>query len=173
MALIGYSVYLEIIELRFCELENDLKKNIIERGDRETEIGEKSLDQEREIDTSETENEENENIVGQSLQIIGNDSIVRSYPIFHVEKINNGLKIYTRYHSRGFRVYENVYYRIQNAKIVEEKINDDKKNEEENKKLSGFVIFLIVFGCILFIAIIIYLLYRCYKRKASGGISAF
>ena len=110
-----------------------------------------------------------ENIVGQSLQIIGNDSIVRSYPIFHVEKINNGLKIYTRYHSRGFRVYENVYYRIQNAKIVEEKINDDKKNEEENKKLSGFVIFLIVFGCILFIAIIIYLLYRCYKRKASGG----
>ena len=110
-----------------------------------------------------------ENIVGQSLQIIGNDSIVRCYPIFHVEKINNGLKIYTRYHSRGFRVYENVYYRIQNAKIVEEKINDDKKNEEENKKLSGFVIFLIVFGCILFIAIIIYLLYRCYKRKASGG----
>ena len=110
-----------------------------------------------------------ENIVGQSLQIIGNDSIVRSYPIFHVEKINNGLKIYTRYHSRGFRVFENVYYRIQNAKIVEEKINDVKKNEEENKKLSGFVIFLIVFGCILFIAIIIYLLYRCYKRKASGG----
>ena len=109
-----------------------------------------------------------ENIIGQSLQIIGNDSIVRSYPIFHVEKINNGLKIYTRYHCRGFRVYENANYRIQNAKIVEEK-NNDKKNEEENKKLSGFVIFLIVFGCILFIAIIIYLLYRCYKRKASGG----
>ena len=67
LALIGYSVYLEIIELRFCELENDLKKNIIERGDRETEIGEKSLDQEREIDTSETENEENENNIEISL----------------------------------------------------------------------------------------------------------
>ena len=67
LALIGYSVYLEMVELRFCELENDLKKNIIERGDRETEIGEKSLDQEREIDTSETENEENENNIEISL----------------------------------------------------------------------------------------------------------
>ena len=65
-------------------------------------------------------------------------------------------------------MYENVYYRIQNIKIVEEKINNEKK-EGEIKKLSGFVIFLIVFGCILFIAIIIYILYHCYKRRASGG----
>jgi len=106
-----------------------------------------------------------ENIKGQSLQIIGNDSIVRTYPIFNVEKINNGLKIYTRFNSRGFRVYENVYYRIQNVEIVEEKINE----EEENGKISGFAIFLIVFGCIL-IAIIIFILYRRYKREKSGEI---
>ena len=35
-ALFGYSIYLEIIELRFFELENDLKKNIIKRADRES-----------------------------------------------------------------------------------------------------------------------------------------
>ena len=104
-----------------------------------------------------------ENIKGQSLQIIGNDSIVRTYPIFNVEKINNGLKIYTRFNSRGFRVYENVYYRIQNIKIAEETIKEEK---EEN--ISGFVIFLIVFIFIILISIIIFLLYRCYKRKKYG-----
>lgn len=36
LALIGYSVYLEIIELRFCDLDKDLKVNIIERGNRES-----------------------------------------------------------------------------------------------------------------------------------------
>ena len=41
-----------------------------------------------------------ENIKGQSLQIIGNDNIVRNYPIFNVEKIKNGLKIYTRFKIR-------------------------------------------------------------------------
>ena len=35
-ALLGYSVYLEIIELRFCGLNKDLKRKIIERGERET-----------------------------------------------------------------------------------------------------------------------------------------
>ena len=35
-ALFGYSVYLEIIELRFFELENDLNKNIIIRADRDS-----------------------------------------------------------------------------------------------------------------------------------------
>ena len=84
--------------------------------------------------------------------------------IFNVEKINNGLKIYTRFNSRGFRVYENVYYRIQNIKIVEEKIN------EEKGKISGFAIFLIVFGCILISIIIIFILYRRYKREKSGEI---
>ena len=101
-----------------------------------------------------------ENINGQSLQIIGNDSIVRTYPIFHVENINNGLKIYTRYNSRGFRVYENVNYRIQNVKMFEEK-----------RKLSGFVIFLIVFGCVLFVAGIVFVIYRFYKRKGGTYLS--
>ena len=36
LALLGYSVYLEIIELRFCDLDKDLKVNIIERGNRES-----------------------------------------------------------------------------------------------------------------------------------------
>ena len=35
-ALLGYSVYLEIIELKFCGLNKDLKRKIIERGERET-----------------------------------------------------------------------------------------------------------------------------------------
>ena len=122
-----------------------------------------------------------ENINGQSLQIIGNDSIVRTYPIFHVENINNGLKIYTRYNSRGFRVYENVNYRIQNVKMFEEKIEeektDEKEKEEENpkteekRKLSGFVIFLIVFGCVLFVAGIVFVIYRFYKRKGGTYLS--
>ena len=35
-ALIGYAVYLEIIELRFFGFDQDLKRNIIERGVRES-----------------------------------------------------------------------------------------------------------------------------------------
>jgi hypothetical protein len=31
-ALVGYTIYLEIIELRFCGLNNDIKKNIIKRS---------------------------------------------------------------------------------------------------------------------------------------------
>ena len=107
-----------------------------------------------------------ENIKGQSLQIIGNDTLMRTYPIFHVEKINKGLKIYTRYNSRGFRVYENVYYRIQNIKTDEEIIKEE--NNEEKSKLSGFVVFIIVFVCIILILIIAFLLYRRYKREKSG-----
>ena len=36
VALLGYAVYLEIIELRFCDLDKDLKRKIIERGKRDT-----------------------------------------------------------------------------------------------------------------------------------------
>ena len=36
LAIIGYAVYLEIIELRFFGLDKDLKRNIIKRGFRET-----------------------------------------------------------------------------------------------------------------------------------------
>ena len=38
LALLGYSIYLEIIELRFCGLDEDLKKKIKERGIRDTTI---------------------------------------------------------------------------------------------------------------------------------------
>ena len=38
LALLGYLVYFEIIELRFCKLDKDLKKNIANRGDRESKI---------------------------------------------------------------------------------------------------------------------------------------
>lgn len=62
-------------------------------------------------------------LIGQSLQIIGRDNIMRTYPIFHAEKINGGMKIYTRFNQRGFRLYENVYWRIQNVKIVSKKEN--------------------------------------------------
>ena len=34
-AILGYSVYLEIIELRFLGLDDNLKKNIIKRGTKE------------------------------------------------------------------------------------------------------------------------------------------
>ena len=116
-----------------------------------------------------------ENIIGQSLQIIGNDSIVRSYPIFKVENIKDGLKIYTRFNSRGFRVYENVNYRIQNVKMFEEKKEEEKPKEEtkekEKGKLSGFVIFLIVFGCVVVIGAIVFLIYRCYKKKEGTYLS--
>jgi hypothetical protein len=36
LALMGYTVYLEIVELKFCGLDEDLKKNIIKRSIRET-----------------------------------------------------------------------------------------------------------------------------------------
>lgn len=36
LALFGYSVYLEIIELRFCNLDKDLRRKISERGKRES-----------------------------------------------------------------------------------------------------------------------------------------
>ena len=57
-ALLGYSVYLEIIELRLFELEKDLKKNIIKRGDRESKGN--LLDSSDDAESEENENE-NEN----------------------------------------------------------------------------------------------------------------
>ena len=37
-AIIGYCIYLQLIELRFCGLDNDLKKNIIIRGKYESKL---------------------------------------------------------------------------------------------------------------------------------------
>ena len=36
LALIGYTIYLEIIELRFCNLDKNLKKNIMDRSENES-----------------------------------------------------------------------------------------------------------------------------------------
>ena len=38
LALLGYCVYLQLIELKFCKLDLDLDKNIINRSYRETAI---------------------------------------------------------------------------------------------------------------------------------------
>ena len=105
---------------------------------------------------------EKENIKGQNLQIIGNDTIMRTYPIFKIEKINNGLRIYTRLNTRGFRVYENVYWRIQNIEMIE---------EDETSKL---LLYLIIFGSLLIFIIvsttIIIICYRKYKNKKNKEI---
>jgi hypothetical protein len=42
-ALVGYTIYLEIIELRFCGLNNDIKKNIIKRSESESSLKEIEL----------------------------------------------------------------------------------------------------------------------------------
>ena len=102
-----------------------------------------------------------ENIIGQSLQIIGNDNIMRTYPIFKVEDIKNGLKLFTRFNSRGFRVYENVFWRIQNIKLTE---------DEEKNNLSGFSIFLIIVGSIIIFAVIIFIIYHYYRNKKKNRI---
>lgn len=61
-----------------------------------------------------------EELIGQSLQIIGNDKIMRTYPIFKAENIKEGMKIYTRINQKGFKLYENVYWRIQTVKMDKE-----------------------------------------------------
>ena len=40
LTILGYTIYLEIIELKFCGLDNDIKKNITERSIRECVINE-------------------------------------------------------------------------------------------------------------------------------------
>ena len=59
IALIGYSVYLEIIELRFCGLDKDVKRKIIERAKKES-INSKFIDNNDE-DSIEDNNDENNN----------------------------------------------------------------------------------------------------------------
>ena len=44
LALFAYAFFLEIIELRFCGLDNDIKKNIIKRGIRDSKLKETDLD---------------------------------------------------------------------------------------------------------------------------------
>ena len=66
LAIIGYAVYLEIIELRFCGLDKDIKKNIIKRGFRETPLKpmEFSFDEKEFLDESLME--ENKNKIHES-----------------------------------------------------------------------------------------------------------
>ena len=49
IALLGYLVYFEIIELNCCKLDKDLRRNIIKRGERES------------IISSQDNNDENDN----------------------------------------------------------------------------------------------------------------
>ena len=58
-ALFGYLIYLEIIELRFWELDNDLKINIINRGNRETDYKTLETTNEDEFDESFRDDEDN------------------------------------------------------------------------------------------------------------------
>jgi hypothetical protein len=44
LTLLGYTIYLEIIELKFCELDKDIKKNITERSVRESVIKDMDFD---------------------------------------------------------------------------------------------------------------------------------
>ena len=55
-ALLGYSIYLEIIELRFCELDENLKRRISIRGESEIKKFETSSDN----DDEEKEEEQDE-----------------------------------------------------------------------------------------------------------------
>ena len=55
-ALLGYSIYLEIIELRFCDLDENIKRKISIRGESEIKKFETLLD----IDDEEKEEEQNE-----------------------------------------------------------------------------------------------------------------
>ena len=59
IALLGYSVYLEIIELRFCGLDKDVKRKIIERAKKES-IHTKYIDNNDE-GNNEDNNDDNEN----------------------------------------------------------------------------------------------------------------
>ena len=55
-ALIGYLVYLEIIELGFCGLKKDLRRIITERGDNEIYLSLNTIIEENKEDEEEKEN---------------------------------------------------------------------------------------------------------------------
>ena len=68
LSILGYSVYLEIIELRFCVLDKDLKKNIIKRGFRETPLKPLnfSFDENEDLEGSFVEEEKKNNKLNES-----------------------------------------------------------------------------------------------------------
>ena len=61
LALLGYLVYFEIIELRFCKLDKDLKKNIANRGDRESKISNNPDNLKDNEDNNDNDNNDNDN----------------------------------------------------------------------------------------------------------------
>ena len=72
-ALMGYSVYLEIIELHFCELDQNLKRKIIDRGDielRETINFKENFVEEENDDSDEEENESKEDKENNNFNVI-------------------------------------------------------------------------------------------------------
>ena len=58
-ALLGYAVYLEIIELRFCGFDKDIKRKIMERGEREAVTKPIDIDDDNNFDESFTEEKSN------------------------------------------------------------------------------------------------------------------
>ena len=58
---IGYLIYVEIIELKFCELNKNIRKAIIERGKRET-IGSFDIGKDDEIYEEEINEEKEDNL---------------------------------------------------------------------------------------------------------------
>ncbi len=60
-SLIGNMIYIELIELRFCKLDYDLRKNIKSRGDRESSLGPIYEEEEEE---NENEKDKNKNDLG-------------------------------------------------------------------------------------------------------------
>ena len=60
LALMGYIVYLEIIELRFCGLNDDIKKNIMKRSARESLLKEMDLNFSSSFDDSNIDDSEDE-----------------------------------------------------------------------------------------------------------------
>ena len=57
-AVFGYAIYLEIIELRFCGLDKDLRRKIIERGERES-FHSKPLNNSSNDENNDNQNNEN------------------------------------------------------------------------------------------------------------------
>jgi len=62
-AILGYSVYLEIIELRFCRLDNKIKRKLTEIANIELQAGMLNIEEKENSDNEDDEEDNNENII--------------------------------------------------------------------------------------------------------------
>ena len=60
LALLGECVYLQLIELKCCNLDKNLNKNIIDRGIRESKLLPTDIDSEKDEEKNDNSEEENE-----------------------------------------------------------------------------------------------------------------